>query len=751
MSDQDRFNLLLEHFLEGRLPVAERAELRQLMAADPALRSAYVEMLAQETAMRRLLAAELSDSARFEVPVETRAKGSGARPVIDLNAPDEEVIVQPTQKKRSASATSLPAVQKPLPAGKSGQRTATRGRRSRLSIWLRPALAFAAVLICGVYLAHWFTSGKGFHLTQSPVVGRVEDCSGSARVLRLGQAIPVAEGLEVRPGDRVLISGPDKLLVRCTDGTAVALQGETDLQFLNSTGEGEKARATLLRLAAGKFQAEVSPQPKDSPLTVETPHATVTVIGTRFSLLVSGTQTNLDVSEGSVQFQRGGESMKVEQGSAAVADSSGVRKATAIAAVEEPKYEDLMRTLSVAETSGDGAWSIRLSAEGPVLCQTNAACASAKISLSSPRWRQGLVTGQYRILKNTDEKNYGAQMQMVCQSRSGQKPESHLVPYMTGEADLQMGLWVNINTRFQISPEGKLYAQSVIDWFENAPGPIARVGTVPAKQALGDPSLTPTQPIEGVESFGLAIECRKASAEFRNLRLYFDPDAPQGAIENLIDQKIRSHSGSGVDLKNIWWGGDGGKWRVAQNASGLTVVQEEDARVPSLLNLGAFGGKVLLSGQVMLLPENAPVPAGVVPQTGVVSPPRTAIRLSMGSPMTRQTNRLDSPCMLLFPMTANLKDVYAQREMWLAHFCYKKEPGIPESGKWFEFRVYFDGTTPDKMVEGHAYWPEGARPWSVWCVRYPNDWKTNAAKQFSLNLYSYGQRLVWRNLKVVPY
>ncbi len=81
------------------------------------------------------------------------------------------------------------------------------------------------------------------------------------------------------------------------DGTTVTIAGDSRLVF-SDFGQKE------LHLLAGKFSADVEPQPAGKPMLVHTRSALLKVVGTQFSVQTDISSTALDVNEGKVNVQR---------------------------------------------------------------------------------------------------------------------------------------------------------------------------------------------------------------------------------------------------------------------------------------------------------------------------------------------------------------------------------------------------------------------------------------------------------------
>jgi ferric-dicitrate binding protein FerR (iron transport regulator) len=153
---------------------------------------------------------------------------------------------------------------------------------------------------------------------QAPV--RLERVDGSVYLIESGRRVTARAGNALGP-DRGLVSvGRDSgARIRLDDGTDLDLRGDALVAGFAADGEG-------LFLAAGTLRAQVARRPPGRPFTVDTPHATAVVLGTRFTLSVSGGATQLRVLDGRVRFERrqGGQPVMVgpgEQATTAAAEA----------------------------------------------------------------------------------------------------------------------------------------------------------------------------------------------------------------------------------------------------------------------------------------------------------------------------------------------------------------------------------------------------------------------------------------------
>jgi ferric-dicitrate binding protein FerR (iron transport regulator) len=169
----------------------------------------------------------------------------------------------------------------------SGERTIAFPRRR----WFR-ALALAA---CAVALAI-----AGVFLIPKETVALLEQTAPGLAIKRGANLVesPVA-GFRLRDGDEVLVP-TNGFAVIAYEGEATRIRAGGGAHLvLEATDEGKQ-----LTLVGGSLSAIVAPQPKDQPMSITTPHAIATVLGTEFSLSVLSNASRLDVVEGTVRLER---------------------------------------------------------------------------------------------------------------------------------------------------------------------------------------------------------------------------------------------------------------------------------------------------------------------------------------------------------------------------------------------------------------------------------------------------------------
>ena len=246
-----------------------------------------------------------------------------------VKALEEALRTDPTARTRFArfcqSESVLPQALSLAPTrpGTTGVRRAVRGSRmhlrrpdGRLS-WVMPVAAAALVAVIVVVTV----IGRSTSVRPS-VATPVMALQGPLELLRADGHVhvagkPLAIGLTAPRGALVeVVGGPAEF--RWRDGSQLLAANGTTLRVADD--------AVAVYLVAGRLDAHVTTQ-TTTPFSIGSAHATTSVMGTRFSVVVSAQSTELGVSEGRVAFASAAKSTTQEilAGESAVADVDGLQ------------------------------------------------------------------------------------------------------------------------------------------------------------------------------------------------------------------------------------------------------------------------------------------------------------------------------------------------------------------------------------------------------------------------------------------
>ncbi|MCE9526021.1 MAG: FecR domain-containing protein [Planctomycetales bacterium] len=286
MTDQE----LIHRFLEDPAGLAE-AELEQLIAhlrAEPAKAVELREQLIIDDLLGQKLAV---DRKNFTIMVQQR--------LADFEKGEEEKYDQVADLRAIAEAEIEKTVRPP-----------------GINPWVKFAGGIALIVVPILCFVVW-----RYQESAPRPVANVKELSGEVvrmlgsktEALRLGQAISTGDSIVAAPGSTIVW--------KYKDGTTVRLLGDSKSQL----DADSSTLAKQVRLETGELVASVAKQTRGD-MIFTTPHATATVKGTELRLVVAELETQLDVTEGKVDFQRNGDGQVLRL----AANESGVATAAKI-------------------------------------------------------------------------------------------------------------------------------------------------------------------------------------------------------------------------------------------------------------------------------------------------------------------------------------------------------------------------------------------------------------------------------------
>ncbi|HYE06187.1 MAG TPA: FecR family protein [Planctomycetota bacterium] len=313
--DADHDLALIERWRDAALSAVELDALRARMRDDPAFRARFVD----EARFHGMLAGLLGDDGpALLTRVENAIAGSrpsGLHRLVD------------TVERRVERSHPRP------PGGATRAFTRAGGRRS--PTMRRIGVALAALVVIAVV---WTMQAP-----RSATIARVAAAS-AATLDRAGVSRSLGADEAIQSGD-VVTTAAGSATIAYADGTRIDLAADSTAAFAAG------AVGKRIRLDHGVARASVARQPAGAPLEIATPHAAIVVVGTRFTLGVAPSGTDLTVDEGRVALLRGGERREVAAGEIARADGDGIdawpispqalaRERDAIIAAIAPDAED---------------------------------------------------------------------------------------------------------------------------------------------------------------------------------------------------------------------------------------------------------------------------------------------------------------------------------------------------------------------------------------------------------------------------
>lgn len=189
--------------------------------------------------------------------------------------------------------------------------------------WIRqrPQLAAAALIIASISIA-----GAAFFWRTDSWQAKLVRTKGSVELIRDNQASPAATGQMLGKGD----------VIRTAHGAEAVIQYEKESTFFALKEDSlaridERNGGKHVELMHGNLDAEVAPQPWRQPMTVTTPQAKTTLLGTRISLRAATGVTRLDVIEGLVRMNGPGGKEAIEVSTAHSAEADTFRELRSVA------------------------------------------------------------------------------------------------------------------------------------------------------------------------------------------------------------------------------------------------------------------------------------------------------------------------------------------------------------------------------------------------------------------------------------
>ena len=271
MNRNDDFETIWTEFLEGRFEKLSQDELDRLLDADEATFNSHISNY-QVHRLLKLRAKEedkLASLAARDFTEKTMRR-------LTTEYPDSRLYRQtPISADERAESPKFPV--------KGVLKYRTR------SVVL--ASVVAAVVLILFRVPSWLLDGAGdfARVVQVEGVVRWTDQSGIMRSVSQGQAFDGGT-LETQSMDAWV-----ELV--CKDGTRLTFSGPS---LVTMSDRGQK----ILHMRYGRFSANVRPQPKQAPMLVYTPAASLRVVGTRFDVDAQEEDTRLVVNQGEVQFKR---------------------------------------------------------------------------------------------------------------------------------------------------------------------------------------------------------------------------------------------------------------------------------------------------------------------------------------------------------------------------------------------------------------------------------------------------------------
>lgn len=204
--------------------------------------------------------------------------------------------------------------------------------RRRVAITASVLAALAAGI--AVYQGHRERPASESVAVALPTAMTVRALDGRIAVVRGGTEIEQAPGIGVslETGDAVRTGAESRAALTMQSHATVAVSPSTNIEL----GTPERLHAERLDLELGRVDVTVPKLEPGRSLCVHTPHATVTVHGTRFSVVVArdaggGLRTTVGVQEGAVWVEQDGRTTELGSGNVWSSDAAATRSLEPVA------------------------------------------------------------------------------------------------------------------------------------------------------------------------------------------------------------------------------------------------------------------------------------------------------------------------------------------------------------------------------------------------------------------------------------
>lgn len=278
---------LIEAVLNGQVDDAQFAELERRLQNDAAARDTYATYMNLHCELNARFAVE-GDIVGLEAELERELRGLAG-----------EVHTRTQRTNEVNDIRSSPM------------------SRAGAKLWfLAAGILIAAVLLMAVGISLRLqpdTNG----VPREPVA-ELQSLTGEVWLVEANKpAVKASSGRQFAAGDAVQVGAEAAAEVVLTDGSRIMLSADSLLRFAADKSQKQ------IHLVRGSADVDAAPQSPDRPLVITTAQARLTVLGTRFRLYAAEDDSQLELEEGKVWFERqsDGQAVEVAAGEYAVARS----------------------------------------------------------------------------------------------------------------------------------------------------------------------------------------------------------------------------------------------------------------------------------------------------------------------------------------------------------------------------------------------------------------------------------------------
>ncbi len=395
--------------------------------------------------------------------------GTGGHPRVHVKGTNRTKSVS-LSRDESEAARSLRAKQQPVV-------------KSSSVPWVALLTAAAAVVAVAVAFFHFRPQGPGAIAVVSATVNNL-------RVQREGREIRVPIDGEIHLNDRIFTDKTGATIAYNLEATTLELAPNTRVRLkVLSTGKH-------VELDRGWMTVTAARQPAGQTLSVKTPHAVLTVVGTKFTVGITEQQTVLEVEEGEVH-------VKSAKQPASLPVTAG--NFTVVSPIEAPVVkqalgvEEALLRHGFAVAGGD--WKLGRVGDSLRIRQLETKAEGGYMAMRTAALQLGFVSGRFRVLETGPEQDVAAGIGLFYNDgRKGVPPDGDLMLWRDLESGA--GRWFHFEIYFDIDRAGNRLITRQRFWDERAPCPLGWNDVVvvePADIKRGKARL-------GLASFGGAIE-----------------------------------------------------------------------------------------------------------------------------------------------------------------------------------------------------------------------------------------------------
>ncbi|OGV68529.1 MAG: hypothetical protein A2283_19935 [Lentisphaerae bacterium RIFOXYA12_FULL_48_11] len=341
----DSFIHMVDGYLEDKL---DKDDLKKFLAMLENSRENR-EILARNAVISRLIETSKRDPVSAEqIMMALPRHGDTAKLIIDQIRNTEPPVIAPITNKPKQSLKQKNQRKQTREARKPGLRM--HSETPAMVYFFRTITAVAACALIGFSV--WRHIQQTTH-SIGPSIGLING-QGDILLKRGDMPIPVKSSTAVHNGDVILVGLQAMAVLHYNNEDTILKIQEGSLITLDN-----KNKAKNVFLKKGVVIASVAPQPKDTPMTLTTPKACATVLGTKLALKSTEVSTHLDVIQGKVRIARNMDNSTTEVSTGnriEVNDNTPLTiqpvQAMVIGHLAEKQIEEMFETITTARAFG---------------------------------------------------------------------------------------------------------------------------------------------------------------------------------------------------------------------------------------------------------------------------------------------------------------------------------------------------------------------------------------------------------------